>query len=173
MKRIHDEAIQLAGARRTFRMNMRQAVAPVSSTRARKSLSPPLSIVWPSRLFLRDGISPSGSSCSLSFCFFFSLWRCGKAARWIGLAKWVEEEEGLSEVRDSEPLLYGVCGRPRTGLLGLGVGETSLGGGNRFGEFWSCRERVERRLPRINRNCGVPAVPGPRPDSIPFGRKER
>ena len=110
---------------------------------------------------------------SFFLLLFLSLWRGGKAARWIGLAKWVEEEEGLSEVRDSELLSYGVFGRPRTGLLGLGVGETSLGGGNRFGKFWSRRERVERRLPRMNRNCGVPAVPGPRPDSIQFGRKER
>jgi len=108
---------------------------------------------------------------SLFLLLFLSLWRCGKAAGWIGLAKAVGVVEGLSEVRDSELKLYGVFGRPRARLLGLSVGETSLGGGNRFGKFWS--RRAKRRLPRMNRNCGVPAVSGPRPDPIQFWRNER
>ena len=107
---------------------------------------------------------------SLFLLLFLSLWRGGKAADGIGLARRVEGVEGLSEGRDSEQKLYGVFGRPRTGLLGLGVGETSLGGGNRLGKFWS--RRVQRRRPRMNRNCGVPVVSGSQPDPIQFWRDE-
>jgi len=60
------------------------------------------------------------------------------------------------DVQGNELLLYGVLGRPRTGLFRLGVGELAAGGLDRFEKSWShlvigCREStaiVESRSPQ-------------------------
>jgi len=72
---------------------------------------------------------------SFFLLLFLSLWVCGKAAGGIELAKSAEGGEGLAEVRDSELLLYGVCGRPRTGLLCLGVGRPPSAEGTDLGNL--------------------------------------
>ena len=60
---------------------------------------------------------------------------------------------GFPDVQGNELLLYGVLGRPRTGLFRLGVGEPALGGADRHlptGPAARAADPAED-LPRVNR----------------------